>query len=71
MLGWVLASIPALPWHAAGTYIVGAYILLLLLVLVYLAYRAARISDTERELDQLQREVEASSRRTGEKRPNG
>jgi hypothetical protein len=48
---------PALPLHAAGKYVAGAYMVFLVLVLVYVAIMAARLSRTERELTELRREL--------------
>ena len=50
---------PALPLHAAGKYVAGAYIVFLVLVLVYVAIMATRLGRTERELAELRRDVEA------------
>jgi hypothetical protein len=54
----VLAA-PALPLHAAGKYVAGAYLVFLALVLVYVAIMATRLSRTERELSQLREDLEA------------
>ncbi len=56
----VFALAPALPLHAAGKYVAGAYIVFLALVLVYVAIMASRLQRTERELSELRRDVEAS-----------
>jgi hypothetical protein len=64
----LLAVAPALPLHAAGKYVAGAYIAFLALVLVYVAIMAARLSRAERELTELRRDVE--SRRQGERGPD-
>ena len=53
------AVAPALPLHTAGKYVVGAYIVFLALVLIYVAIMATRLSRTERELAELRRDVEA------------
>jgi hypothetical protein len=50
---------PALPLHTAGKYVAGAYIVFLVLVLVYVAIMATRLGRTERELTELRRDVEA------------
>ena len=57
-----LIAAPALPLHKAGPYVAAAYIVLLLLVIVYVAIIALRTSRTERALDELQRDVEARKR---------
>jgi hypothetical protein len=55
----ILAAAPALPLHSAGKYVAGAYIVFLALVLIYVAIMAARLSRTERDLVELQRDLEA------------
>jgi hypothetical protein len=45
-----LGALPALPLHEAGKYVAGAYVVLFVLVLIYLAIMAARIGRIEREL---------------------
>jgi hypothetical protein len=58
MSAFVLAVAPALPLHAAGKYVAGAYIVFLALVLVYVAIMASRLARTERDLAELRRDVE-------------
>jgi hypothetical protein len=58
----VLAA-PALPLHSAGKYVAGAYIVFVVLLLVYLGIMAARLQRTERELTELRRDVEAAAAR--------
>ncbi len=48
---------PALPLHTAGKYVAGAYIVFVVLVLIYVAIMAARLSRTERELTELRSEI--------------
>ena len=55
----ILATAPALPQHTAVTYVAGAYIVFLAVVLVYVAIMASRLSRTERELAELTRDVKA------------
>jgi hypothetical protein len=55
----VLAAAPALPLHSAGKYVAGAYIVFLALVLIYVAIMAVRLSRTERDIVELQRDLEA------------
>ncbi len=55
----VLAAAPALPLHAAGKYVAGAYIVFLALVLAYVAIMATRLSRTERDLAELRADLEA------------
>jgi hypothetical protein len=66
MSGVVIAA-PALPLHSAGKYVAGAYIVFVVLLLVYLAIMAARLQRTERELTELRRDVEAPHAETGER----
>jgi hypothetical protein len=49
----LLAETPALPLHTAGKYVAGAYIVLFLLVLIYVAIMAIRLSRIERQLGEL------------------
>ncbi len=62
-MSFVLGVAPALPLHAAGKYVAGAYIVFLAMVLVYVAIMASRLARTERELTELRRDVEL--RRSG------
>jgi hypothetical protein len=55
----ILAAAPALPLHSAGKYVAGAYIVFLAIVLIYVAIMATRLSRTERDLAQLQRDLQA------------
>jgi hypothetical protein len=54
-----LGVAPALPLHSAGKYVAGAYIVFVAMLLLYVGIMATRLSRTERELDQLRRDVEA------------
>jgi len=49
---------PAVALHEAEKYVAGAYVVLFLLILVYVAIMAAKLSRIERELGEL---VEAAS----------
>ena len=49
----MLAELPALPLHEAGKYVAAAYIVLFVLVLVYVAIMALRLTHVERELGEL------------------
>jgi phosphatidylserine synthase len=64
----VLGVAPALPLHAAGKYVAGAYIVFLAIVLLYVAIMATRLARTERELAELERDVLA--RRHADDDPN-
>ena len=55
-----LAVAPALPLHEAGKFVAGAYIVFVALILIYVAIMAIRAQRTERELNELQRDVEAA-----------
>jgi heme A synthase len=57
----ILALAPALPLHAAGKYVAGAYIVFVVLLLVYVGIMASRLQRTERELTELRRDVEAAA----------
>jgi hypothetical protein len=48
-----LGELPALPLHTAGKYVAGAYIVLFVLVLIYVAIMAVRLGRVERELGEL------------------
>jgi hypothetical protein len=48
-----LAELPALPLHTAGKYVAAAYIVLFLLVLIYVAIMAIRLSRIEQQLGEL------------------
>ncbi len=48
---------PALPLHTAGPYVAAAYIVFVLIVLVYLGIMAVRLQRTERELVALRRDL--------------
>jgi type II secretory pathway component PulM len=64
MSGLVIGA-PALPLHSAGKYVAGAYIVFVVLVLVYVAIMARRLRRTELELAELRRDV-ASHKRASE-----
>jgi CcmD family protein len=49
----MLAATPALPLHEAGKYVAGAYIVAFVLILLYVAIMAVRLSRIERELGEL------------------
>jgi TRAP-type C4-dicarboxylate transport system permease small subunit len=56
----LFAVAPALPLHTAGKYVAGAYIVFVALILVYVVIMATRAQRTERDLAELQRDVEAA-----------
>jgi hypothetical protein len=49
----LLGEIPALPLHTAGKYVAGAYVVLFVIVLIYVAIMAIRLSRIERDLGEL------------------
>jgi flagellar biosynthesis/type III secretory pathway M-ring protein FliF/YscJ len=54
----IFSIAPALPLHTAGKYVAGAYIVFLVIVLIYVAIMAKRLTRTESQLTELRREVE-------------
>jgi hypothetical protein len=54
----VFAIAPALPLHAAGKYVAGAYIVFAVMLVVYLGIMALRLSRTQRELAEMKRELD-------------
>jgi heme exporter protein CcmD len=65
----VLAIAPALPLGKAGKFVVAAYIVFVALILIYVGIMAIRAQRLERELDELQRDVEAMRARELEREP--
>jgi hypothetical protein len=53
----LLAEAPALPLHAAGKYVAGAYIVFLAIILIYVAIMARRLTRNQREIVELRREL--------------
>ncbi len=53
----ILAVAPALPLHAAGKYVAGAYIVFVVMLVVYLAIMALRTGRTNREVAELRHEL--------------
>jgi hypothetical protein len=67
MAAVLLGELPALPLHEAGKYVAAAYLVLFVLVLIYVAIMAIRMSRIERELGELLSEAradDAQERRT-------
>ena len=56
----LIASAPALPLGTSGKYVAAAYIVFVVLLLVYVAIMATRAQRLEKELDELRRDVEAA-----------
>jgi hypothetical protein len=64
-----LAEAPALPLHEAGKYVAGAYIVLFVIVLIYVAIMALRLSHIERDLGELLALPERAEEPAGEHDP--
>ena len=63
----VFAIAPALPLGKSGKFVAGAYLVFVVLILVYVAIMAVRAQRPERELATLQRDVEAARARDADK----
>ena len=63
----VLAAAPALPLHEAGKYVAGAYIVFVVLILVYVAIMAAKLQRMEKELSEL---ASFAEQRAGSREPH-
>jgi hypothetical protein len=60
-MGVLFAELPALPLHEAGKYVAGAYIVLFVLVLIYVAIMALRLSRIERDIGKLLESEQAAA----------
>jgi len=65
VLGWIVAT-PAIPNDVGGKYVAAAYIVFLLLLLIYIAIMAAKLARIERGLGEVaeiaeQRKAEAEA----------
>ena len=49
----LFAVAPALPLHAAGKYVAGAYIVFVLIIVIYVSIMAVRLQRNQRELLEL------------------
>jgi hypothetical protein len=58
---------PALPLHEAGKYVAGAYLVFLVLLLVYVAIMSSRLARIDRELGEL---ADLAERRTADPEPD-
>jgi len=58
----LFAEAPALPLHTAGPYVAAAYIVFLLVVLVYVCIMARKLNRNSRELRDLRAQVEERDR---------
>jgi CcmD family protein len=61
MTATVLGELPALPLHEAGKYVAGAYVVVFVLVLVYVAIMGVRLSRIERRLGDLLEEESSTA----------
>ena len=50
MLALLLADAPALPLDEAGKYVAGAYVVFVVLLVIYVAIMASKVARIEREL---------------------
>ncbi|MFP5388402.1 MAG: hypothetical protein ACLGG5_03785 [Thermoleophilia bacterium] len=53
MLSLILAETPALPLDEAGKYVAGAYVVFLVLIVIYVAIMASKLQRMEKELREL------------------
>jgi HAMP domain-containing protein len=58
----LFAEAPALPLHTAGPYVAAAYIVFVLILLIYVGLMARRLTRNQRELAELRRQVEERER---------
>jgi Na+-transporting methylmalonyl-CoA/oxaloacetate decarboxylase gamma subunit len=65
----LLAAAPAIPLGQSGKFVAGAYIVFLVLLLLYVGIMAMRSQRIERELTELQRDVEAARGDAAEPEP--
>jgi hypothetical protein len=65
-----LAVAPALPLHTAGKYVAGAYIVFVVMLVIYLGIMTLRARRTRRELGELRNEL-AEKRARDELDPRG
>ena len=49
----LLAEAPALPLHAAGKYVAGAYIVFILILIIYLGIMGRRLHHNQTEIEEL------------------
>jgi hypothetical protein len=65
----LFAIAPALPLHAAGKYVAGAYIVFVLVILIYVTIMAIRLGRTERALVELNNDLARREEASGEAAP--
>ena len=68
MIG-LFAEAPALPLHTAGPYVAAAYIVFVLVLLIYVGIMAMRLTRNQRDLAELRRQVEERERLRGDRDP--
>jgi hypothetical protein len=54
MIG-LLADAPALPLHEAGKYVAGAYVVFVVLILIFVAIMASKLMRLQREVAEMRR----------------
>lgn len=57
MIG-LFAEAPALPLHTAGPYVAAAYIVFVLVIVIYVGIMATRLIRNQRELAEIRRQLE-------------
>jgi uncharacterized membrane protein len=62
MIG-LFAEAPALPLHAAGKYVAGAYIVFILILVVYVGIMGLRLHRNQAEIEELKLLLEERERR--------
>jgi hypothetical protein len=65
-MSFLYAVAPALPLHAAGKYVAGAYLVFILLILVYVVIMAIRLTRNQKELLELKAELDERDRQREE-----
>jgi CcmD family protein len=65
----VIAAAPALPLDEAGKYVAAAYLVFLVLILVYVAIMAGKLARIERELGELNELVDRRAAAAEEREP--
>jgi hypothetical protein len=58
----LLAQAPALPLHAAGKYVAGAYIVFILMLVIYVGIMARRLHTNQQEIQELKLLLEQRER---------
>ena len=66
-----LLAAPALPLHTAGKYVAGAYIVFVVVLVIYLGIMSLRTSRTKRDLAELRQELADCQAREGHGPPAG